>query len=234
MKKFILLASIFLLTGCSVKYDLTITDKEEIKENMVIPIKNQVMLEKYKSVDEYLDFYVGLYTSNRIYKDYSITAKEGMKVSNFTVKRNYKDLDEYITGITFRTMFEKATIERIGTYIKFTTTKNLYKTAIDEDELLDPDYGYEDLKVRVKFYKEVVDSNATEVDKKKNIYTWDLLESEDDYIMFKMSDAKRYDVIIMDYINQNLVPLIIFGVIAIGLIVVLIGIYIKGENNNKI
>lgn len=235
MKKIILLILILLLTGCSVKYDVTITDTEKIKEKFVIPVEKDTMLKEFKTVDEYLDYYSNLYSSNYAYQDFTIKTKKGKKISNFVVEREYKNLDEYIISSSFKSIYDKANIERIGKYIKFTTTKNAYLASIEGDDYLDADFQYTDFKVNIRFFNKVVDSNADQIDEKNNIYTWDILsKGTDQYIMFKISDEKRYDVMFKDFVLNNLLAIISFGIIITGAIIVLIYINFERVKNNKI
>ena len=76
MKKILILLTILCLTGCSVQYDLTITNKEQVKEKFYVYVKNEKMLETHSSVNEYLDYYSNLYKNNYGYDKYTITTKK--------------------------------------------------------------------------------------------------------------------------------------------------------------
>ena len=235
MKKILILLILLCMTGCSVQYDLTITDKEEVKEKFVISIPNEKMLSEYSSVEEYLDYYSNLYLQNDGYDDFKIDTKNSKPKSYFTVKNNYKNLDEYVQSISFKSMFDNAMIERIGNYTSFTTSKNAYLASLKNNDLISEEGKYDSFKISIKFYNEVTASNAEEIDEKNNIYTWIVSEdSATDYIYFKIGPKVKYGVVLMDYIQNNLASIIIITSTIVLLAVTITFIYIKSKKNNEV
>lgn len=235
MKKILVLLILLCMTGCSVQYDLTITNEGEVKEKFVISIPNEDMLSEYSSIEEYLDYYSNLYLQNEGYEDFSIDTKKSKPDSYFTVKNNYKNLDEYVQSLSFKSMFNNATIERIGKYISFTTSKNAYLASLKNNDLISEESKYDNFKIRIKFYNEVTASNAEEIDEKNNIYTWIVSEdSETDYIYFKIGPKVRYGVVVMDYIQNNLASIVIITSTIVLLAATIAFIYIKSKKNNEV
>lgn len=235
MKKFLIFISLILLTGCSVNYDLTITDKEEVIEEFKVYVDNDEILSSYNSIDEYLDYYSNLYLSNQGYENFKVSTHKGKENSYFKVENSYKDLDSYIGSLSFRSMFTGADIERVGNYITFRTSKNAYLESIKNGEVVSLDSRYENFKISIKFYNEVTASNANEVDEKNNIYTWVVSEdNEADYLYFKIGPKVRYDVVVMDYIQNNLVTIAIVGSTLAILTGIVIFICIKAKKNNEV
>lgn len=235
MKKIIIFLAILFLTGCNVKYDLTITNKEEVKENFYVYIDNSKMLESYKTIDEYLDYYSNVYKENFSKENYNIKTKESSPQSYFLVKNKYKDLDEYTKSTSFLSLFSGATIERVGSYTTFTTATNTYLNSIKNDTLLSADAAEYQYTINIKFYNEVVDSNADKIDEKNNIYTWNIdKNTTKDFIYFKISSKVKYGVMIKDFIVSNIVSFIII-LSAITIVSVSgIFIYIKARKNNEV
>ena len=150
MKKIIyLLLLIIFLTGCDVKYDLVITDKEKIKETIYVYIDNKIINNNSMTIDEYLDYYSNLYLQQSGYKDLKIDTKKGDDISYFIAKRNYKSLDDYISSYTFKNMFNSANIERVGKYVSFTTSKNTYLENIKNDELISEQSKYKSFTISI-------------------------------------------------------------------------------------
>lgn len=235
MKKFLIFCLLILLTGCSVDYDLTITNKEKINEKMTIYVNNDEILSSYSSVDEYLDYYSNLYKTNQGYEDYKITTKKGKVNSYFKVENNYKNLDEYVSSLSFKSMFTSADIERIGKYVSFTTSKNAYLESVKNGNVVSEEDQYEDFKISIKFYNEVTASNAEEVDEKNNIYTWIVSEdSETDYIYFKIGPKVKYNILISDYILNNLATIVIISSSTLIIGGIILFVYIKSKKNNEV
>lgn len=231
----LLLLVIVLLTGCNIKYDLLITDTEQVNEEFTIPVKNKDILKKYKTVDEYLDYYSNLYSMNEGYDKFMISTKKGREISKFIVNRKYKNLDDFITSYSFKSMFDNASIERVGNYVKFTTSNNKYLQQLKSKEDIDENSIYESFQVNIKFYNKVVDSNADRIDEKNNIYTWEIVsDNPKDFIMFKISKDKRYDVMILDYIFKNLVAFVFFGTVIVLGILLLLFVNYKRLKNDRI
>lgn len=234
MKK-ILLISILFLTGCSVQYDLVITEKEEVKENFYVYIDNQIIKNNSMSIDEYLDHYSSIYSQNEKYKKFNITTKEGKNKSYFKVNRTYKNLNDYIDSYSFKSMFDYADIERGNKYISFTTSDNAYLEALKNDELISETNKYDDFKVSIKFYNEVVNHNADHVNKKENIYTWNILDDDkENFIFFKIGPKVKYSVMLKDKISENIVSISIVSLLFMLIIGFFGYVYVKIKKNNEI
>ena len=235
MKKIFILAVLILLTGCDVKYDLTITNKEEVKEKIYIYVDNKTIENSSMSKDEYLDYYSNLYLQNSGYENYKVNTKSDNKISSFIVTRKYSNLDDYVASVSFKNMFNNATIERIGSYTKFETSKNQFLESIKNDEIVSEDSKNNTYTINIKFYNEIVNHNADKVDKKSNIYTWIVNKNTTkDNLYFKIGPKVRYDVMILDYIQNNLISIIIIGGIILFILMTSLYIYIKIKKNNEI
>lgn len=234
-KKLLLILTIFLITGCTGKYDLTITDEEKVNEKIIISVLNDDIINLNYTIDEYLDNNSYVYKNNPIYSEYEIKTKKSNPNSHFIATRTYKNLDEYIKSNSFKSMFNTANIERTDKYITFTTTKNAYLQNIKNDQIVSNEYKYDSFEINIKFYNEVVDNNADKVDKSNNIYTWYVSEdSQKDIIYFKIGPKVKYFVKIKDIIVSN-----IASIIAVSLIFIIIGlsvlyVIIKSKKNNEI
>ncbi len=237
MKKILLVLLVLLVTGCSGKYDLTITDKKKVEEKFVLSIHNEDILNSNYTIDEYLDHYSYIYSSSNNFKKYNIKTKKSNPDSYFIVKRSYKNLQDYINSNTFKSMYSSAEIEDTGKYISFTTSRNDYLYNLKNDMLLSNENKYESFEINIKFYNEVVDNNADKVDEKNNIYTWYVDETrsaEQSFIYFKLGPKVKYFVKFKDYILNNLAAIIVV-VSIIGLVgISILYIVYKSKKNNEI
>ena len=226
---------LLILTGCDVQYDLVVTNKEKITETITVSVDNQIIENNSMTIDEYLDYYSSLYENNPGYAGINIDTKKGDTYSSFIAKNEYSSLDDYITSYTFKNMFNSATIERVGSYISFTTKKNVYLENIKNDQLVSEQSKYDSFKISIKFYNKLANHNADEVDEKNNIYSWNIDEnSTKDYIYFKISPDVRYDVMIKDIIQNNILLISIIGGISLLVIIFVLYVMIKMKKNNEI
>lgn len=234
-KKFLILFTALFLTGCSVDYNLVITDKRIVKENFEVTVNNSKMTENYSSVDEYLDYFSNMYKEMPGNEKYTIKTKKGTSFSSFIVSNQYANLNDYVESRSFNSMFDDAAITDVGSYVTFKTTKNVYLEMLNADYIIDENYYYDEFKINIKFYNNVVDHNADSVDASNNVYTWVVTSSNPkDYVYFKIDGKKRYDIIIKDIIQTHFIEFLVVG----GVVVVAIigGLYftIKIKRSNKI
>lgn len=236
MKKIIFcILMLLFLTGCDVQYDLVVTNKEKIRETIYVYVNNNIISNNSMSIDEYLDYYSNLYMSNPGYEGIKIDTKKGDKISYFVAKNEYNSLDDYVSSYTFKNMFNSATIERVGNYVSFTTSKNAYLESIKNDELISEQSKYNSFKISIKFYNKLANHNADEYDEKNNIYSWNINEnSTKDYIYFKIGPDVRYDVMIKDFIQNNILVISVLGGILLISIIVILYVIIKIRKNNEI
>lgn len=236
MKKLIILVTLLLfLSGCEIKYNLLITDEEKIKETISVNIPNETIANYNMSIPEFLDYYSNIYQQNEGYENFNITSKEGKSISSITATREYGSLDEYKNSYSFKSLFNTATIERIGKYVSFTTSENMFLQSIKNDELVESSEANKTYEISIKFYNEVANHNADKVDEKNNIYTWNINKNTTkDKIYFKIGPKVRYDVKIKDYITNHLFTIIFFGVLFISIIIVSLYFYIKIKKSDEI
>ena len=236
MKKIIFcILLLLILTGCDVQYDLVITNNEKIRETIYVYVDNQIIENNSMSIDEYLDYYSNLYMNNPGYQGIEIDTKKGDTSSYFIAKNEYNSLDDYISSYTFKNMFNSATIERVGNYVSFTTSQNAYLESIKNDQLISEQAKYDSFKISIKFYNKLANHNADEVDEKNNIYSWNISEeSTKDYIYFKIGPEIRYDVMIKDFFQNNILLISILGSILILIIIAVLYVIIKIRKNNEI
>lgn len=239
MKKLnlILCGFLILFTGCSVKHDITITDKKKVEEKTTITVSNSYINEQNYSVDEFLDHYKYIYGNAENFKDYKIKTKKSKPNSYFIVTRNYNTVEEYVNSNSFKSMFVSADIENTGKYFTFISSRNDYLYNLKNDMLISEENKYDSVEINIKFYNEVIDSNADKVDKHNNIYTWYVDESksaDDSYIYFKLGPKVKYFVKIKDIIMKNIVAILVVVGLLLAIAMTTLYIVYKSKKNNEI
>jgi hypothetical protein len=239
MKKYILLLTILLvLTGCNVKADITVTEDKLVSEKITVSILNSDISSygNYTGSDEFLDYYKNEYSSISGYKEFNIKTKKTSSYSIFTATREYNSIEDYVKSYSFLNLYDYATVDNTGSYLTFKSSTSSYIQMLNNEDLGHAG-SLRNYEINVKFYNEVLDSNADKVDKSNNIYTW-YLDSEkqldSSYIYFKLGPKVKYMVKFKDYIIKNLASIII--VITFILLVLLSTLYIiyKSKKNNEI
>ena len=217
MKKFgkiiFLCLFIFLYCGCTINYNLVVTNNKDIIEDVTVLDNNDNIL-KYN--DSILDF---LNNQQLGIKEEGYDTEILMEntESGLLIKNRYNNFDSYITSEIFTRLFEKANVSHNNGLFAFETSGEYYRNDVFSVDLSKHFiYNLDEININIKFYNVVESHNADKVDEASNTYTW-ILNKDDSYrnISFKLKDNVRYDVMIKDFINRHkvLVIVIIFGLI---------------------
>lgn len=237
-KKVFLLLIMILLSGCTVKNEITITDKKEVYENIEVSIYNSNLdMYGFTSSKEFLDYYYNQYTSLPAYSSYKIKKQSTKSKSIFKASKKYDDIASYTKGYSFLNIYNSASISENGSYLTFKTSENYYLKALKDPEAPGHSFEGREYKINIKFYNEVIESNATSYDNITNTYTWVINDStnvEDSFIYFKTGPKVLIRVKILDYISKNLLTIIL--VISFILICLIAILYIRflAKKNNEI
>lgn len=222
----------FIFSGCSIDYNLTITNKKKIIENITVLDDNDNILKYNNSITEFLN-----------------NQKDGVKELGYTVdiinddmesglliNKKYKNFDSYIGSEYFSKLFEKANINAYDDIFAFETAgeyfrNNVFSVDLESHYL----YSLDKININIKFYNVVESHNADEVDEKNNIYTW-VLNKEDSYrnITFKLKDDVRYDVMLKDFFSRNGLVIIVVFLIILIVAAILLSFKKKINDNNRI
>lgn len=218
-KKLILFTMIlFLLTGCTVEYNLVIHDDNTVQESATILQKNYVFGNTIDEVKEQLNWEL-VFTGDEITPGYFYNRETVIGASDSGLKYDYS-----FNTINFETESE---------FLK--TCYETYNIKIDEEIIyiyargfkcssqLNNDYN---LKINITANGQVVEGNYNK--KSGNTYTWNLNNLNSDYINLKLNKKS------LDNNFTILSTLLLIFVPVLIAIIVLITIYIKNKQNNKI
>ena len=206
-----------LLSGCTCEYNLLVTNKKKIYENIVIMDQNDNILKYSDSVEEFLlNQKKGIDMNEYAVNDILNKDSTGLKIKN-----TYSSFENYIKSDLFTSLFESANISEDNNIFSFETTgdytrNNIFSNDISSDYL----YDLDQITIKIQFYNKVISHNADEVDEKNNIYTWNIKRDTDyENIKFVLDNEIRYDVMIKDYISRNMLTIVVFIGIIIAIII---------------
>lgn len=232
MKKiFILIFSVFFLSGCTVNYNLEYVD-EVFKESLEIASNKDEIYDGINVVD-YINNY---YNNVNLLVDYN---EQPGDMSDEEIVKNYSTYNkslinkEYEYGINLDYTYKD--IEYSNSSIVFTGFQNI---EIEEDSILIENGrnlfenydGLEEVLVSFKTDKKVLETNADEV--KDNIYYWHINKYNYDKLKIKIKIDKN---IILDDYNKTVDVSIkyTFIVLSVILIIGFFFILVKFLNSNK-
>ncbi len=190
MKKIVILVSLLvLLTGCSVNYHVEIKDDLKVMETAFLEGNDELYNSHYRTtkvkvLEELLDIYDNELKENNYQTE--VVKNENPYVK---IEREYQDIQEYLNNSKlFNNYFDKINYTKEGKIVKIETE------GFNPNEEENPDRFYvENLDIAIKSAYKVVDSNATEIDKKTNTYHFIMKADDEDFkIMLELDTSSKF------------------------------------------
>ena len=234
MKKILLFLIPFILTGCTINYELNINEDLTVTEN-IKELTDESYFNKTGNVEStYKNIVdIGMQEAGYLRYDY---LKENDRYGGITNK-SYNSLEEFInTSLSYKEMYENLSIDKVDNIITIKSVGDLRIEKISFNEEGYPDVRIpEDVYFSVKLPFNVISHNADRVNKDYNIYYWDIDKSttKDKSIEISFDTNTKHTSIkkILDKIDYTIV-LIIGIILIIGYLI--ISIIKKNDENNRI
>ena len=190
MKKIVILAAvIILITGCSVKYKLTINEDLSIIEEASLTGTDKFFENYYKStkinvVNTLLDVYKDVLSEN----NYKYEVIED-KIPYVNVSRKYTNVNDYINNSKlFNGYFDE---------IKYTENGNIKRIetiGYNDNNSNDPErFDIKELKISIKCPYVVKNHNASDVNEETNTYFYELSKDNDYKIVLEFDASKKFN-----------------------------------------
>lgn len=223
--KIIFLCLIFLVTGCSVEYDLIINEDGSVNETVMAQentkrLESQTRLKGDAAVSYIYDMY------KRTGKETSATRNDS-QYTYTTVTKSYSSIDEY--SKQFKSdVFEKFLISKNNDEITLKSNQTKILGGDSSYQLL-----YDDIKINITIPYKVISSNADEV--RGNTYTWNIEKEKLKNIEVQYKEGSKKNNININIknktynINYVFVGITAFVLIILGIVIV---VSIKNKRNN--
>lgn len=222
MKKIvILILAIFLITGCSVKYNLVIKEDLSVEEEAKLTCTEDTFAVYYKTtkvnvIKSFVDIYKDFLADN----NYQYELKEE-STPYVLVTRKYNNPSDFVNNSKlFNDYFDE---------VKYTENDNIKKIetiGFHENEVDNPDrFDVKELEITINCPYKVVNHNAKKVNKKTNTYYYELNE-ENNKILFEYDTNTKFNP------NSDLITtlLICLFIVIVSWIVI---VYLNKKNKNK-
>lgn len=186
-KNILLLISLFLLTGCSANYDLTIKRDLSVEENVLVQSDSSLFMYYYDTSKA--DVVSSLLDMEPDYKSaYGVTIDDKATYPTLSGSRSYKDLDSYINdSLLIREYFNNVEYSIKDGILTFRA--NGYKGINLSDQSR---HVVDNCKIRIQTDYEILDSNSTSLDF-GNAYSWSVNKNVSDMsIYLKINTNKKY------------------------------------------
>ena len=189
MKKILLLTILLLLTGCSVKYNITINEDLSIEEVASLTgtsdfFANYYKTTKKKVIKDSLDIYQDLLKEN----GYAYELVED-DIPYAKVNKKYSSIIDYTkNSLLFNGYFDEVKYTEDGKYKKIETV------GFHENNSDDPNRFYvRDLEISITCPYKVVNHNAERVNTSTNTYYFNLSNEGDNKILLEFNTARKFN-----------------------------------------
>lgn len=233
-KTITLILSLFLLTGCTINYDVTINKDLTVVENMEILGDDRFKIGSEYTVDTMYETLKETYSE--LHQDEDLdNIKKYSSSGNMAISSNktYKNLEDFAQSKYIKKIYVDG--------LKIAKEKNLI--TISSDNNLDNFWLFVDgmeeepivtkLEVKIKVPYVVTKNNADQVDNKTNTYTWTYDFRDYSKRINLEFDKNRIFKTGIDYLKIIKYILYIIGLSLLGYIIYRV-IKLKNKKNNKI
>lgn len=226
--KITMLCLIFILTGCSVEYNLTINDDYSISEKVVASEQTKRMesLTRLKS-DSAISYLYNMYKRDN--EKINLNKDIGSKNTTVVATTSHSSIEEYSEKFT-SDIIKKINIEKDNDIVLLTANQSL---SIDNNT----DYSliYDDIKINIYIPFKVIENNADQVS--GNTYTW-IIDKKSGLknIRIKYNEGSKQNNVNIKINNKtyniSYAIITISGIIVLLLIIILV-VYTKNKKNNS-
>lgn len=228
IKLILFICMIFVLTGCSLEYNLTINEDNSINEKVVASEKTNKMKTLTRlNEDESVNYLFNMFKRNN--EKINISSKSESGLTTATATTNHESIEDYSNKFT-SDVFEKAIVTKNNGIVTLTINQSEMLSKSSSNSLI-----YDDIKVNIIVPFKVIDHNADKV--YGNTYTWQINKDEDlknikiSYDESKLKNSLNLKLNEKTYnINYGI---IIISVIIVLLLISLLVVYKKNKKNNS-
>lgn len=230
IKKIIIVLIMIISTGCTIKYDIEITEDKRINENIEVVEKNEIFKKIGTDNKSYIDMMYDIYNENILYKSYNYKKIIDNNDSGISAKKEYKSFDEYLNHNDIRkTIFRFTNIEEENGIITYSATHLRYEEIFNENET---NFPYDTIEITIKLPFEVTETNADTINKEDGKYTWIINKNtKASEIKISFKNKISIDNKIKKYFKNKILPITISASI---LFLIFIILFINHKRVNKI
>ena len=223
MKKVIILFTlVFLVTGCRVKYDLTINEDLTVNEETKMTGTSEFFDNYYKTTKKnVLKSMIEIYQDILIDNNYQYNLQDDT-IPYVLVTRKYNSVNDYVSNsILFNGYFDEVKYSEKGN-IKRIETIGFYDNEPDNPDR----FNVKELEIAIHCPFNVVRHNAIRVDEMTNTYYYELSEENDKIII-------EYDINSKFNPNASLIKIIFISILVIACLCLVLLFLNKKNNKNS-
>lgn len=241
--KFLIILLCLMLTGCRIDYNLKITDKNKFVEKTDImayfpngnSISNEPGEEGY-DIAEVLRSDAREYLNTLSYSGYNLINIESTNYKGVRVSRTFDGAVSYNYNMLVKNLYDEFSVD-LSDDIVTISAKGLNREKVESRyEMMGMVLDNSSINIELPY--KVLENNADEVDKNKNIYTWNIDKNTTEKDILLKYDSSNVYALNMKTIGTKVNMTVVY-VILVFLIIIIVGYFVYSyikriyENKNK-
>ena len=241
--KFLIVLLCLILTGCRIDYNLKITDKNKFVEKTDImayfpngnSISNEPGEEGY-DIAEVLRSDAREYLNTLSYSGYNLINIESTNYKGVRVSRTFDGAVSYNYNMLVKNLYDEFSVD-LSDDIVTISAKGLNREKVESRyEMMGMVLDNSSINIELPY--KVLENNADEVDKNKNIYTWNIDKNTTEKDILLKYDSSNVYALNMKTIGTKVNMTVVY-VILVFLIIIIVDYFVYSyikriyENRNK-
>lgn len=241
--KFLIILLCLMLTGCRIDYNLKITDKNKFVEKTDImayfpngnSISNEPGEEGY-DIAEVLRSDAREYLNTLSYSGYNLINIESTNYKGVRVSRTFDGAVSYNYNMLVKNLYDEFSVD-LSDDIVTISAKGLNREKVESRyEMMGMVLDNSSINIELPY--KVLENNADEIDKNKNIYTWNIDKNTTEKDILLKYDSSNVYALNMKTIGTKVNMTVVY-VILVFLIIIIVGYFVYSyikriyENRNK-
>lgn len=220
MKKILILLMIFIITGCSINYEININQDNTLDEAIYFTEKKDVLTKYGTSISNAVSNVKEFFLSgeNNIEPEIILNNKTTFKNNDedsisYKLNKNFDNVDDYSKSLFFNYYFETSKVNsNNGTYIIYGSKFN-YENVKKLTTSYKYTFNLDNIIIKIHSDYVVTETNATGIDKKNNDYYWTVNEENASNFELKLTYSKNNKFIYSETEKSNVVEKIAGNII---------------------
>ncbi len=231
-RKILIIIILFLLSGCNLEYNLSITANKQFNEEVIITLDRNLYHEDNQAAERQLRSEIEEILDFSKYQNYGYDLDIRSDNIYISIEATYKNFDEFrkspIIGYVFQAVYYTE-------FDYYTLRTGGQKYNANRGVRADSERYLKEIEVNIRAHNHIAGSNAHEEDLRRNVATWYFTNGKiDEHIEIDLDYTKRYDIIILDFIKDNLLLFIVGLGSIVAAIIASISFVINNRKRNQI
>lgn len=220
---------IICISGCTIDYQLRITEDKQYIESVVFVVDRTAYPSDKKLAERTLADELKALSLLPEYERYQYKYQITDSKVYIYVNKSHKNIEDFMISPLYPYVFQLVDVFEDYTYM-LKSVGEIYDVNIGAP--VDSPFYVKNLKVTIIPHNKVSRSNADHENFRKNEFVWEIKSDDNDKkIELELDYSKRYDIIMLNFIKNNLVQTIAL-VFTIG-IIIFFGAYFLIQNKLK-